>query len=283
MATIIDYFNIDQKHNLKITSENKLEKSDGDVIPFKIFQDLASGSVYFAFFLPEVEKPLEYCLSMLQGNAIESALKAVPSLVLKSERPETVPIHTKTLQFCGRIYIYSNSHMSKDDVNKLFEQSKKLGFYVQYFGPEWAEERSALDKPLAFVSYDSRDRELIAQPLVLKLSGLGVSVWFDEFSLKVGDSLREKIERGLKETKKCILIVTPYFLSNEGWTKAEFNSVFTREILEKSSVILPVWDKVTVKEVYKYSPSLSNKVALKWEEGVEVVAKKLSNVIKDSG
>lgn len=283
MATITDYFNIDQNHNLKITSENKLEKSNGDVIPYKIFQDLASGSFYFAFFLPEVEKPLEYCRSMLQGNAIEIARKAVPLLVLKSQRPETVPIDTNTLQFCGRVYIYSNNHMSKDDVNKLFEESKKLGLYVQYFGPEWAEERSALEKPLAFISYDSQDRELIARPLALKLAGLGVPVWFDEFSLKVGDSLREKIEHGLKETKKCILIVTTHFLSNEGWTKTEFNSVFTREILEESSVILPVWDKVTVKEVYEYSPSLSNKMALKWEEGVEVIAKKLSNVIKDSG
>jgi hypothetical protein len=37
------------------------------------------------------------------------------------------------------------------------------------------------------------------------------------------------------------VVLSPNFLSNEGWGKAEFDSVFTREILNKENVILPVW------------------------------------------
>jgi hypothetical protein len=39
-----------------------------------------------------------------------------------------------------------------------------------------------------------------------------ITVWYDEFSLKVGDSLRESIEKGIKECKKCILILTQNYL-----------------------------------------------------------------------
>ena len=108
-----------------------------------------------------------------------------------------------------------------------------------------------MEKPLAFISHDWRDKKAIAMPLALKLSGLGIPVWFDEFSLKLGDELRESIEKGIKETDFCILIITKHFLTNDGWTKAEFNSVFTKEIIEKKKVMLPVWHDVSKKEVYE--------------------------------
>jgi len=108
-------------------------------------------------------------------------------------------------------------------------------------------------------------------------------VWYAEFSLRVGDSLRESIERGLKETRKCILILTPNFLRNEGWGKREFNSVFTRELLEKKNVILPVWHEVTEQEVYDYSPSLADKYALKWSaEDKQDIADKLQQAVQDN-
>jgi hypothetical protein len=105
-------------------------------------------------------------------------------------------------------------------------------------------------------------------------------VWYDEYSLKVGHSLREQIEKGLKECKKCILILTPNYLSNEGWGKKEFNSVFTRELIEKQNVVLPVWHNVSAREIYEYSPSLADRVALNWSAGVEEVARKLKHAIE---
>jgi hypothetical protein len=105
-------------------------------------------------------------------------------------------------------------------------------------------------------------------------------VWYDEYSLKVGDNLREKIEKGLKETEKCIVILSPNFLTNRGWGKAEFDSIFTREILEKKNVILPIWHNVGVQEIYDYSPGLANKVALNSSMGAVQLAAKLANAIR---
>jgi hypothetical protein len=100
-------------------------------------------------------------------------------------------------------------------------------------------------------------------------------IWFDQYSLKVGDSLRESIENGLRECQKCILILTPNFLNNNGWTKREYDSIFTRELVEKEKVILPVWCDITVEDIYKYSPILADRVGAQWSNGVEEVARKL--------
>lgn len=121
-----------------------------------------------------------------------------------------------------------------------------------------------LEKPLAFISHDSRDKKNVAEPIAIGLQKHLCPVWYDEYSLKVGDKLRESIEKGIKEVRKCVLILSRNFLNNEGWTKAEFNSIFARELIETSIVILPVWVDVDKKEIYEYCPSLVERFALKW-------------------
>src|SRR5438067_5400077 len=102
--------------------------------------------------------------------------------------------------------------------------------------------------PLAFISHDSRDKATIASTIALKLQSAQIQVWYDDFSLPVGAKLRESIEAGIKECKKCVLIVTKNFLTNSGWTKVEFDSVFTKEIFEKGNILLPVWHEVSPRE-----------------------------------
>jgi hypothetical protein len=74
--------------------------------------------------------------------------------------------------------------------------------------------------------------------------------------------------------------LSPYFLSNEGWGRAEFDSVYTREILKKKNVILPVWLNVEAKDVYNYSSRLADKVGLAATLGAPEVARLLANAIK---
>jgi hypothetical protein len=108
-------------------------------------------------------------------------------------------------------------------------------------------------------------------------------VWYDEFSLGVGDHLRESIEKGLKQAQKCVLILSPRFLANKGWTKVEFNSVFSREVIQRRNIILPVWAGVTKEKVLAYSPSLANRVAVNWRLGVDEVVRQLYSAITWGG
>ena len=48
-----------------------------------------------------------------------------------------------------------------------------------------------------FICHASEDKDDFVRPLAELLQQQNISVWYDEFSLNVGDSLRQKIDEGL--------------------------------------------------------------------------------------
>jgi len=64
-----------------------------------------------------------------------------------------------------------------------------------------------------FISHAFEDKASIARPLTDALIRAGFSVWFDEYELKIGDSLRGKIDEGLKNSHYGIVILSKYFFS----------------------------------------------------------------------
>jgi hypothetical protein len=40
-------------------------------------------------------------------------------------------------------------------------------------------------------------------------------------------------------------------------------------------VVLPIWQAVTAREVYEYSPSLADRVAIDWSKDIDEVARKI--------
>ena len=151
---------------------------------------------------------------------------------------------------------------------------------MQFRSLNFRDIRSKQEKQLGFISHDSSDKENIAKPIAIGLQKFQCPVWYDEFSLKVGNNLRTTIEKGLKECKKCVLILSPSFFSNNGWTKTEFDSIFTRQILKETNLILPVWYNVTKHDVYNYSPNLLNIKGLDWNSlGNDEVIRQLHRAI----
>ena len=51
-----------------------------------------------------------------------------------------------------------------------------------------------------FISHASEDKDEFVRPLANALMELGMKVWFDEMTLKIGDSLRQKIDNCLLYT-----------------------------------------------------------------------------------
>ena len=161
-------------------------------------------------------------------------------------------MNSTTLVFTRRIFLYIDHQLTSEIRQEIKALGEQQGFHVVVRDQEYAMKRSRSEKPLAFISHDSRDKDSVVRELALEMSRLRCPVWYDEYSLKVGDSLRQSIETGLKNAQKCVVVLSPNFLANEGWSKAEFDSIFTREILERTNVILPVWHEVGVHDVYQY-------------------------------
>jgi len=130
----------------------------------------------------------------------------------------------------------------------------------------------------AFICHASEDKTTVARPLARELGKLGFSVWFDEFSLKIGDSLRQNIDRGLRLSRFGIIIISKSFFE-KNWPQYELNGLVSREI-EGEKVILPVWHKVSKRDVEKFSAPLSDKVAATTANaGIRKIAKALADAM----
>lgn len=110
-----------------------------------------------------------------------------------------------------------------------------------------------------FISHASEDKDDVVRPLANSLREKGVKVWYDEFEMKIGDSLRRKIDKGLANSRFGIVVISKDFIK-KGWTNYELDGIITKAI-SGEQVILPIWHNITKKEVIDFSPSLADKLA----------------------
>lgn len=133
----------------------------------------------------------------------------------------------------------------------------------------------------AFISHASEDKSELVKPLATLLAAMGFRVWYDEFELRVGDSLRQSIDRGLVNSRFGIVVLSPDFFA-KNWPQYELNGLTAREI-EGSKVILPIWHKVTKRDVLGYSPTLADKFALGTDQlSLEAIAEALADVLNNA-
>ncbi|HYH83348.1 MAG TPA: toll/interleukin-1 receptor domain-containing protein, partial [Longimicrobium sp.] len=130
-----------------------------------------------------------------------------------------------------------------------------------------------------FISHASEDKDSFVVPLATTLKEFGARVWFDQFTLKIGDSLARSIDRGLARSAYGAVVLSKLFMS-KGWTEYELRGLITREI-GKGKVVLPIWHNVTREDVIEFSPSLADKFALSTANlTVEQIAFQLLEVIR---
>jgi formylglycine-generating enzyme required for sulfatase activity len=129
-----------------------------------------------------------------------------------------------------------------------------------------------------FISHAWEDKEEIARPLAEALRRKGLRVWYDEFTLRVGDKLLRSIDHGLANSRYGVVILSPNFFAKE-WPQKELDGLVAREV-SGEKVILPVWHNITANQVRKYSPTLADRVAVLSDRGLEHVVGELLRVIK---
>lgn len=102
--------------------------------------------------------------------------------------------------------------------------SSAPGLVRPEIAPEYARSNRQYD---VFISHASEDKEEVARPLAVALQAHGLEVWFDEFTLKFGDSLRRKIDEGLANSRVGLVVLSPTFLKKD-WTNHELDGIVTR-------------------------------------------------------
>ena len=130
-----------------------------------------------------------------------------------------------------------------------------------------------------FISHASEDKKAIARPLAELLQRFGVRVWYDEYTLEIGDSLSESIDMGLVSSHFGVVVLSKSFFSKP-WARRELAGLVAKEVAD-GKVILPIWHEVGVDAVRKVSPPLADRYALSTErESTEVIGLRILRVVR---
>ena len=114
--------------------------------------------------------------------------------------------------------------------------------------------------------------------MVAEMRKLDLKVWYDSDKLKWGDSMREKIDRGLSKSKYGVVVLSPNYIAEQKyWTKAELNGLFQVETIN-GKTILPIWHNLTKKQVVEYSPIIADRKAM---ITASMTAEEIANELKD--
>jgi hypothetical protein len=111
-----------------------------------------------------------------------------------------------------------------------------------------------------------------------------IKVWYDEYEIKLGDSISGKIDEGLVQSRFGVAVLSrPYFAKN--WPKKELEALLDREARESRKIILPVWHDVDRTEVAQHSALLAGRRAALTKDGIQAVVDQILDVLgaKSSG
>ncbi len=92
--------------------------------------------------------------------------------------------------------------------------------------------------PTIFLSHSSGDK-LQVRRLANDLMRAGISVWYDEAEIKVGDSIRQKINEALVYSSFFLAVLSKNSVRSR-WVREELESAFAKNAEGAQAVIIPV-------------------------------------------
>lgn len=128
-----------------------------------------------------------------------------------------------------------------------------------------------------FLCHAWDDRRETATDLHGLLEAEGVSVWFSEKDIILGQPFMREIDKGLAKTRIGLVLITPAFLQrveSGGVSEKELSELLARDLL------IPVAHGVTYDEIRTVSPLLGSRNGLSTEEdSMSDIAKKIAELV----
>jgi hypothetical protein len=129
-------------------------------------------------------------------------------------------------------------------------------------------------KSSIFISYGHKDR-LFVRRLIADLRSLGASIWLDESHILVGDSLIERLRRGIDETEFVGAVISRHSVSSS-WVRRELDIAMHEEIDGKRVKVLPILiDQVDLPLFLKGKFFADFRETTRYEEGLAHLAARL--------
>jgi hypothetical protein len=135
-------------------------------------------------------------------------------------------------------------------------------------------------QPTLFISHASEDKDAFVRPLAAALRRRRFVIWYDEYALTLGASLRESIDRGLSQCNYGVVVLSPAFFGKK-WPRDELDGLFAREATFGRNIIFPVWHNLSHSALVEHSPTLAGRMGIRSELGVSAVAAAISKAVRD--
>lgn len=133
-----------------------------------------------------------------------------------------------------------------------------------------------------FICHASEDKDDFVRPLAEQLREEHLEVWYDEFSMKVGDSLRRSIDLGISRSRFGVVVLSERFFQKR-WPQRELDGLVARQMTNGEITVLPVWLGISAKEICAYSPPLADVVAVAADRGLEHVVQEIVKRVRPQG
>lgn len=126
-----------------------------------------------------------------------------------------------------------------------------------------------------FLSHASEDKEHTVRPIHRELEKLGVSAFLDEVNMEWGDSLTEKINHALGQSKFVLAVLSESSVGKK-WPEKEINAALARELAGKQKILPLIVGKPDLSTL----SLLEDKLYLNWGGNAEEIATKIHKMLQ---
>ena len=165
-----------------------------------------------------------------------------------------------------------NTLKTKIDLYMAKKRSKSIGGVPSPLKP------TPQETPDLFICHASEDKKNFVSLLANTLKQNGIAVWYDDFCIGWGDSIRQSIEKGLKSCKFGIVVFSHAFFQKK-WPQQELDALFQRMTAGEAR-ILPIWHGIDEADLRTYSPLFSGRLAKKSDCGVEALSIEIKAILQ---
>lgn len=287
MTTVREYFDTDKK---ALNAERKWNLNNGNIeieILCKLSYRLEDKIKLFSFFFPK-ESDFNAIKFILDTDEVKRG-KIDENEHLQTIRFLDSPegLNLSSFFFVKNIFLYVDRVVSDKEKILIINYGKKIGFNIFIRDKKYALECYELSTPLAFISHAFIDKDSLVRELANEMRSLNCPVWYDEYTLEIGDNMIEKFNEGIKNTKYSIIVLSKSYITNTTWANYEFKKIIEKE----NNTIIPIWYGVNRDEVENFSPGLSSVFGVSiplhsecdisnYQEEIKNLAKKLEQKIK---
>jgi hypothetical protein len=277
VPTLYEYFQRDLRNVNKLDSfPNGAVKADDTTLTARAYSDFEACIRYRGYWVPAAMAGLPQLTFLLTD--VDAIFTPTAPFTVNIGFQDVIfnarGLESDEFPYSPRMLLYVDAVLSAQVRAGLAQTARAAGLILEIRDQTYAVLRDRNDKRLAFISHDSRNKDLV-RPLAESLRSLICPVWYDEFALTPGMSLRKSIDVGLRDTERCIVVLSPEFIGNDGWPAFEFDGAFGKHVKGGGNVIIPVWHNVSYDDVFNYSPMVANLFALNSSIGLDKLTEDL--------